>query len=228
MSSLYDTLNLCEKFDLNGGYYTTNAFGYIQFDGPCSQFPRTDWKLHLTIDPQDVAKALDLLLPYFINNGIGPFKVADKQNIEIMHNPNGEQRGKMFTICDKNDINLNCINEIESILRSNGIRPSCEVIGDQNISGSRYISYRNDTDLMGNYISAAEVRAMNVHEFSNPFKKVNPFEGIILPMHAKQAENKTESANISSKQFLYNSGIAILFSMGCLLIGNSYTMQNRH
>src|SRR5262249_51470338 len=61
---------------------------YTQGDG---------WKFHLSIHPDDVPRALDLVAPILMENGVGAIKVATPQNISF-YGPQASVAGKQITI----------------------------------------------------------------------------------------------------------------------------------
>jgi hypothetical protein len=92
------------------------------------------------------------------------------------------QRGKMITIYDHNE-NINWKHLLLSIEQSfcdAKIRSSFNVLGDKKIKNSKYLSYRNETDHNGKYISMEKIQSMSIEESQlyNPFNKKENFDDI--------------------------------------------------
>jgi hypothetical protein len=104
------------------------------------------WKFHLSIHPDDLPKAWDIVSDILMRNNVGAAKVATPENAVKFHDPRSHLAGKQITIYGPGNLSwADQMREIEIALRQNNIRPSVQsVVGDRMIPGSRYAGYRND------------------------------------------------------------------------------------
>jgi hypothetical protein len=104
------------------------------------------WKFHLTIHPDDLPRAWDIVSGIVMRNNVGAAKVATPENAVKFHDPRCLEAGKQITIFGPGNLSwADLMREIEIALRQNNIRPSVQSIeGDRTIPGSRYAGYRND------------------------------------------------------------------------------------
>lgn len=162
-------------------------FGYVG-DNPAVLPPpgassiHSGWKLHLAIydaDGDNVAKAWDALKDILINYRIAESKVI-KPGISFSQDP--IQYGKQITIYQFYNPNRDwarIVNEIETALRLNDIRPAACSPSDKRIPGSNYISYRNDLD-KDNKSNLDAKAAMKTSCPYNPFSREDPLIGIVI------------------------------------------------
>lgn len=116
------------------------------------------WKFHLSVHPDDLPRATELVMQQVAKHGVQAFKVTTPQTAEDFNNPLNPQAGKQFTLYgarNKTDFRWdNVIRDIELSFTQEGIRPSVSTIqGDRMVPGSRYAGYRNELShgMLNNY-----------------------------------------------------------------------------
>ncbi len=93
---------------------------------------------------------------------------------------------------------LHIVQRIELELQLHGIGKGIIPVANKQIPNSEYISYRNDSDMRGRYISdvvAARYVELHIHEDSqlvpyNLIKDIDPFEEISLHANLDHNQNK--------------------------------------
>lgn len=107
------------------------------------------WKFHLSVTPEDLPRAMDIVMEAVERHGVQAFKVANPDIAAAFDMPDNPQAGKQFTLYGaRNDPNFRwdtVIRDIEIRFAEAGIRPSASSIqGDRMVPGSRYAGYRNE------------------------------------------------------------------------------------
>lgn len=161
---------------------TENPFGYI------NRPEMTGWKFHISIAPEDMQKAFEIIYEEAKKAELHYFKATNETLTQKWDDPNSSQRGKMFTIYDAGEPGFgNFLKEIEQKMREAGIKPSHNVLGDKAVSGSQYMSYRNDGNLNHEGYEAAnksahlpEAERYNPKNFPDPFKDLAFSESQII------------------------------------------------
>lgn len=107
------------------------------------------WKFHLSVTPEDLPRATDIVMEAVERHGVQAFKVANPDVAAEFDMPGNPQAGKQFTLYGaRNDPNFRwdaVIRDIEIRFAEAGIRPSASSIqGDRMVPGSRYAGYRNE------------------------------------------------------------------------------------
>lgn len=173
------------------GRYTEpagNAFYFLHNEpGPDRG---TGWKFHISVDGADVPKAWDTVVDYLLENNIGPAKVVNPGYAEHFSDPNHRQAGKMITVYDFGG-NVNwqrCMQDIENLLDGAGVKPGHEVMGDKSISGSRYMSYRNDRDKDGHYLGSEKLKYYPPHMHHNPGEWPERFDQVQVQPHQEAVQ----------------------------------------
>lgn len=142
------------------------------------------WKLHVAICDTvvgNVARAWNAIKDILIEQRIAESKII-KPGVSFAHNL--EQSGKQITIYQyynpERDWDM-IINQIEQRLRMAQILPATFSPTDKRISGSAYISYRNDLSRSGKQVlSASEVMPFPEDKRYNPFGYPDPFSSIVI------------------------------------------------
>lgn len=146
-----------------GSYFTDSEafihFGYIGESNVGSGIPKTGWKFHITIDDNDknnLRKAWDV-----IKNILITYKIQDSKVVKMDANfyKDKTQCGKQITLYyfanpDK-DWQI-ILTEITQALVQANIKPWYKSPTDEWITGSSYITYRNDSDSNGRYVRDPE------------------------------------------------------------------------
>lgn len=129
------------------------------------------WKFHLSVTPEDLPRATDIVMEAVERHGVQAFKVTNPDVAVDFNTPGHPQAGKQFTLYGaRNDPNFRwdaVIRDIEIRFAEAGIRPSASSIqGDRMVPGSRYAGYRNELShgQLGEYanrdgyLGASEIR----------------------------------------------------------------------
>lgn len=107
------------------------------------------WKFHLSVAPEDLPRATEIVMGLVEKHGVQAFKVTTPQTALNFDNPSNPQAGKQFTLYGaRGDGSFrwdNVIRDIELNFAEADIRPSASNIqGDRMVPGSRYAGYRNE------------------------------------------------------------------------------------
>ncbi|AHE68413.1 hypothetical protein [Legionella oakridgensis] len=115
----------------------------------------TGWKLHLSVDPEQVAVAWSLIYPILMAHKVTGIKLLSPsvlaRKLEEGEEARAEVSCKQFTIYQFQNKTigpvdwLNIIQEIEHALRAHDISQGPKPMANNAIAGSQYFSYRNDT-----------------------------------------------------------------------------------
>jgi hypothetical protein len=133
------------------------------------------WKAHLAIDDKDksnLSRAWNILKNIFIEEKLHVKVVQPKA--DFFKDP--YQFGKQITIYCYNTPNAdwrNIFAKIESALLHANIREFTFDKIDRPLPGSKYITYCNDSDELGNYIPAEKRTSYNTGNFEDPFINFN-------------------------------------------------------
>lgn len=137
-------------------------FGYSLLTDEEKQNPadvsNVGWKVHLSIDDSNkvnLAMGFDLIKDIVIDEQLTCKVVMPIADFYL----DIERNGRQITIYDCGNVNKdweNILNRMENSLIENGINFTHTPPGDRPIQGSLIISYRNDDDGTGNYISAKD------------------------------------------------------------------------
>ncbi len=138
--------------------------------------PDAGWKIHLSIDPDQVAAAWDAMLPEISKEPI-LVKVMTPPLHDQIADPDDRQAGKGIVVyaagCPYGTSAAfwsRLLTSVEGVLRTAGVPPGWAVMGDRPIRGSNYAFARADKDPMGRY--ASEIEAFNPYGFGGPFDDV--------------------------------------------------------
>jgi hypothetical protein len=129
------------------------------------------WKFHLSIHPDDVSRAWDLIQERLVEEKLAA-KVTNPAYSRAFANPNELQRGKMVTIYDDTSRPRDwgqLLKHIEDTFDKNNVRPGPQVNIDRPVEGSRFASYRNDRDLNGQYIDSCRTTSYNQANHPDPY-----------------------------------------------------------
>jgi hypothetical protein len=143
----------------------------------------TGWKIHLSVDPRDIAQATSILYGIYEKFGAVVFKVTDPEKAKKYNDPkiSAQQAGKIFTLYDAGEKNwLRIIQAIENEFRQAAIRPGQPVVEDIRTEGSEYIYRRNDHSPDGEYVSAEKAAQINPRNPANPYNYPDPLRGLQL------------------------------------------------
>ena len=156
------------------------------------------WKLHISVNSEDIDAAWAIINPILMEHRISGIKVISPDVIERVHagqTSSADISSKQFTIYQFRNTHLKkeeweaIIKKIEEALISNNIKPNEALqVANKAIAGSRYFSYRNDTDPKETiYISDVDadayakiakdpsVEAHNLRGEADPFESLKPF-----------------------------------------------------
>lgn len=168
---------------LENGYLGMNKGFWLQLYPPdfTPGYPVGDWKFRLSVAPQDVERAWNIVAETLMNDaGYSHIaKVAAPSSIEKLADPAAGQRGKMITLYTNTHTDpahyMRLCAHLEQQLTAAGIAPGLSVQGDRPVPGARYLSYRNDRAPDGAYNAAAETRALPAHMQYNPTLGADPY-----------------------------------------------------
>ncbi len=174
---------------LENGYVGRNKGFWLQLYPPDYEtggFEVGDWKFRLSVAPQDVERAWNIVAETLMNDHGHSHvaKVAASTSIDHLADPAAGQRGKMITIYTNRTTDaahyMRLCAHLEQQLQAAGIAPGLSVTGDRPVPGSSYLSYRNDRTLSGAYNDAAQTRALPAHMRYNPSLGADPYAGFVL------------------------------------------------
>lgn len=162
---------------ISGGKFLNFAKDYnaLAYNSPPEP---TGWKFHISIAPADMQKAFDIVYEVAKKAELHYFKVTNEELTQKWDDATSQQRGKTFTITNSGEVGFeNFLKETEQKLREAGIKPSHAVVGDRAVSGSLYLSYRNDGNTKaGGYLAAEALAKLSEAERYNPAKLPDPFK----------------------------------------------------
>ena len=158
----YDRLH--EGFEVNQAHMVQGDGYYAQSNGSFWQIsPLKDgdpkhngWKFHLSVHPDDVPRAWDLMHEDVIKHELTA-KVTSPDASRKFGDDTYPQKGKMITMYDDTSRPRDwqtVLQNIEHKFQESGIRPGPQVNIDRPVRGSSYASYRNDQDRNGQYIDS--------------------------------------------------------------------------
>jgi hypothetical protein len=147
------------------------------------KFEEAGWKFHLSVHPDDVSRAWNIIVDEMVNDGSVPqhaAKVARAKLISRFADPADAQAGKMIVIYTHANVDpehyQRLLERIERRLKADRIRSGPDVKRDRKIPGSAFIFYRNDRDLTGEYNAAAQNASTARAWQYNPNRKLDPYE----------------------------------------------------
>lgn len=162
----------------DGQYYAVrNGSAFMQI-GPATKSASdslTGWKFHMTIDPERVPEAWDIVQEQVVEAGLFA-KVTTPDASDRFSHATHPQRGKMITIYDDSTRDRDwgiILSEIEEQLMARGVAPSQPVHIDRPVDGSQYFSYTNDRDLNMEYIDGKDRSSYNHAGHPDPFKEIS-------------------------------------------------------
>ena len=147
---------------------------------PFTESEHGNWKFHLSIDPDDLPKAWDIVAAKLMNHTHAHIaKVTKPEVSERFANPNSIQAGKHITIYTFKAINpevyKTLIQDIEESLAQNGIKAGPRSNADRIIPGGVYTGYRSDKDNNGGYIGSDTIQNLPRDQRHNPFNQPDPY-----------------------------------------------------
>ncbi|WP_238231100.1 5'-3' exonuclease [Methylobacterium hispanicum] len=129
------------------------------------------WKIHVSVDPGQVAEAWDALLPIAAEARLQA-KVAGPSLLARLGDPANRQAGKTLVLYAETAPDVGrwraILARVEEALDKAGVAPGPRVAGDRPISGSSYLQRRADRGRDGRYASGPAAY--------NPFGWPDPFE----------------------------------------------------
>lgn len=154
---------------------------------------RSGWKCHVSFHPDDMEQAWSLAAEHLMKKDIGLFKVTGPRLTERFGQEGDKQAGKFITVYETGDAQniAETLGELEQIFAEHGIRPGPDVQGDRKVPGSRFLSYRNDKDANGQYVSGPAAPGEPTHNRSG---QSDPWQGfrIIPPPPIEQVQAQLE------------------------------------
>jgi|GEM_PF-2397586 len=144
-----------------------------------------DHKFHLSIDPEHLEEAWDIVVDELVNSGYPQVaKVAIPETARNFANPNSIQAGKMITVYTQDGISpsvyTDILENIENRLSDANIKAGPASNADRIIGGGQYTSYRLDRDLNGEYVSSSKLTDVPRDSRHNPFGRPDPYENFSL------------------------------------------------
>ena len=163
------------------GYEQVSNAGWVQYEAPdYSGKNISGWKVQVSVAPEDLPKAWNLLADYLPESGVQVVKVAKPSILADHGNPEDGQSGKMIVIYDTKlpGWDKRAL-EIEQLLQAGGIKPGPEVKDSRRIEGSQYTFYVHDGGHeLGGYRKAVSRRTHHESLRHNIAGKTDPFKDI--------------------------------------------------
>jgi hypothetical protein len=193
----------------------------IEEDFPIADDKQSGWKLHISVDDtreDNINRAWDIVKDILIKYRIAKSKVT----VPNIHLTDGEEAGNQFTIYSFTCIKrawIKIINEIETALSTNNIKPNGFNQVNRQITGSKYVTYRNDklydesklcrmaekqlhtVGRQEGYLPVSVALLQNPLKPYNPFDVYDPFANVqigSLMMEEKSSSSATTSGSSSS------------------------------
>lgn len=185
--------------------------GFVQIspiDGP----PENGWKFHISTDIRDHKKAWNIIAPHVIEHNLHA-KFAIGSTLENMGNENYDRRGRAITLYATDNADLRpIVHAINADLEKAGIRPGHAPMVDRKLTGSPYMSYRNDYDHQGNYMDAKSLMHLPEDQRYNPVGKADPYHDLDvrkpIPLPKKSFISKEAGEVLSAQKPIHtNRGI---------------------
>jgi|GEM_PF-5212695 len=147
---------------LEAGYINLNRVPPEGGEVPIGEYVKnSDWKIHISVHPDDVPLAWDSVNTYLQQENISAAKIANAKTAEghadPMHHESGKknpQLGKMMVLYVDDTIGSKVVhtdkdwqrilNGVEQRLAKAGVRPGEAVATDKAVEGSMYSYYRSD------------------------------------------------------------------------------------
>ena len=133
------------------------------------------WKIHVSVDPGQVAQAWDAILPVAAEARLQA-KVAGPSLLARLGDPANRQAGKMVVLYAETAPDVGrwraILAQVEDALQKAGVVPGPRVAGDRPVSGSTYLQRRADRGRDGRYASGPAAY--------NPFGWPDPFEDVSI------------------------------------------------
>lgn len=158
---------------------------------------RSGWKFHVSFHPEDMPKAWALASQHLMDKDVKVFKVASPITAQKFSDPNSIQAGKFITVYETGNAGdlANTMGELEQIFARNGIRPGPDVRHDRKVPGSQYLSYRNDKNTQGQYISSRELASAPPQQAYNVAGHPDPWQGFRMISPPPMEHVQTTLAN---------------------------------
>lgn len=128
-----------------------NASFFIFRNQDASQESKTGWKFHISVAHEDIPRAWDIVAQAVIDYDISTAKVVKPPTANEFNKPENPQAGKMITVYNRSEsVDWDAFaHDVEQRLSQQGVQPGHAVKGDRPVSGSQYLTYRNDGTAQG-------------------------------------------------------------------------------
>lgn len=169
----------------------------------------TGWKFHISIAPEHIIPAFNLIAPNLMTKQIC-FKVSEEKHHTSLGNMDEDNCGKAIVIfADKTQKIEPLLRQIEQTFHDAGIKPGPSVTNDRKISGSSYIFYRNDQSEAGKYIPAAALDRLHPSQRYNPTGKDDPYRKLdIYPTQNTQSPETDSEIDRLSKELISRAKVS--------------------
>lgn len=183
----------------HGNYYAMSNGGAFWQISPVDfdESKVNGWKFHLSIHPDDVSRAWDLIEERLVDEQLAA-KVTNPAYSRAFANPDERQRGKMITLYDDTSRPRDwgqLLKHIDDTFEKNGVRPGPQVNIDRPVQGSRFASYRNDRDLNGHYIDSRLTTSYNQANHPDPYAALDLNR---LPAAMPQASPRADTQSLNA------------------------------
>ncbi len=160
----------------------------LMFAEGAGKFEEAGWKFHLSVHPDDVARAWNIAVEEMVKDNTVPqhhAKVARPRLVDAFSKPEDSQAGKMIVIYAGENVPPRKLPAPAGAYRAQKlktarVRPGLDVKGDNKVPGSSFIFYRNDKDLAGEYNLAAQNANITMARRYNPDRKKDPYKGFSI------------------------------------------------
>lgn len=181
-----------------GGYMGFDAGGYYQISPiDVSNDDLTGWKFHLSVHPEDVGRAWDLIVDRLQKEKLHAKFV--RPDVANRLGQSSHIQGKTITLYD-NALPRDwegLLHDVETTFRENDIRPGQSIEKDRAVTNSAYAYYRCDVGPDGRFVTPSDVHTYN------DSGKPDPFEGIALSPQRLEANHALLRLNEAFEPFAH-------------------------
>ena len=151
-----------------------NTSFFIFRNQDASQESKTGWKFHISVAHEDIPRAWDIVAQAVIDYDISTAKVVKPPTANEFNKPENPQAGKMITVYNRSEsVDWDAFaHDVEQRLSQQGVQPGHTVKGDRPVSGSQYITYRNDGTAQGG-LGRDSSQGYNPENLRDPWQSID-------------------------------------------------------
>ena len=180
--------------------FTTPDFGFYQLmpNEGIDTNSMGQYKFHMTIHPDDVSQAWDIVAQELMNSPYPQVaKVTKPETTAKFANPDSIQAGKMITVYTRDNVPpefyKDLMQRLENRLDQAGIRSGPLSNADRIIPGGKYSSYRAESGPNGEYMASADMTGISRDQRHNPWNQPDPFDDM-------QMQTRTPRPSVAPSQ----------------------------